>query len=133
MMCLLIAAKQGRKAMKIDIGEAYLNAEMSGEEVILEIDRTLTNIVTKYLPDVIPYIENITVGQALYGCVQSAKLWYEKLTTVLKDMGFVPNHVDPCVLNKIIDRNQCTLAVFVDDIQVLSVLTKPLDWVLGEF
>jgi hypothetical protein len=49
-MALLIAAKEGRKAMKIDIGGAYLNADMTGEEVIMEVDKMLTNIVKRYLP-----------------------------------------------------------------------------------
>ena len=136
MMVLLIAAKEGRKAMKIDIGGAYLNAEMTGEEVIMEVDKMLTSIVKRHLPDIEPYVEDgkllVRLDKALYGCVQSAKLWYEKLTGVLKNMGFVPNPVDPCIMNKMIDGKQCTLSIFVDDILALSVDTKTLEWLLAE-
>jgi hypothetical protein len=136
LMVLLIAAKEGRKAMKIDIGGAYLNAEMTGEEVIMEMDKMLTSIVKRYLPEIEPYVEEgkllVRLDKALYGCVQSAKLWYEKLTGVLKNMGFVPNPVDPCIMNKMADGKQCTISIFVDDILALSVDTKTLEWLLAE-
>lgn len=50
-------------------------------------------------------------------------------------MGFPPNPVDPCVLNKTIDGKQCTLSVFVDDILALSMIffdKKAVNQVLGE-
>ena len=136
LMTLLIAAKEGRKAMKIDIGGAYLNAEMTGEEVIMEVDKMLTRMVQRYLPETEPYVENgkllVRLDKALYGCIQSAKLWHEKLTGVLKNIGFVPNPVDPCIMNKTVNGKQCTLAIFVDDILALSVDTDTLEWVLAE-
>ena len=51
---------------------------------------------------------------------------------MLKNIGFVPNAVDPCIMNKTIDGKQCTLSIFVDDILVLSVDTKALEWLLAE-
>jgi hypothetical protein len=136
LMVLLVAAKEGRNAMKIDIGGAYLNADMTGEEVIMEVDKMLTSIVKRYLPEIEPYVEDgkllVRLDKALYGCVHSAKLWYEKLTGVLKNIGFVPNPVDPCIMNKVIDGKQCTLSIFVDDILALSVDTKTLEWLLAE-
>lgn len=96
----------------------------------------MTNIVKRYLPEIEPYVENgkllVRLDKALYGCVQSAKLWYEKLTGVLKNIGFIPNPVDPCIMNKMIDGKQCTLSIFVDDILALSVDTKTLEWLLAE-
>ena len=77
-MCLYIAARQRRKAAKVDITGAYLNAPMTGEEVIMELDRTLTEIISKYLPELKSYESNgkllVRLDRALYGCVQSAKL-----------------------------------------------------------
>ena len=136
LMCLLIGAKEGRKAMKIDIGGAYLNAEMTGEEVLMELDVTLADIVCKFLPDLLPYSDNgkliVRLDKALYGCVQSAKLWYQKLTNTLKGIGFVPNAVDHCVMNKTIDGRQLTVAIYVDDILALSVCEDDLNWLNEE-
>jgi hypothetical protein len=132
MMTLLIAATENRNAMKIDIGGAYLNAEMTGEEVLMELDRTLSNIVKRILPEVEQFVENgklvVRLDRALYGCVQSAKLWFEKLTDILKGMGFVPNEVDPCVMNLMRNGKQLTLAIYVDDILALSENAEDLEW-----
>ena len=38
MMCLAIAAKEKRHIATVAIGGAYLNAEMTGEEVIMELE-----------------------------------------------------------------------------------------------
>ena len=53
--------------------------------------------------------------KAIYGCVNSALLWYEMFSTRLKDMGFVLNPYDPCIANCMIDEKQCTVAWYVDD------------------
>ena len=42
-------------------------------------------------------------------------------TSVLKDMGFVLNPVDPCVANKDINGKQCTICWYVDDNKVSHV------------
>ena len=134
LMCLYIAAREGRHVAKIDIGGAYLNADMKGEEVIMELDRTLTEIISKYLPELKPYESNgkllVRLDKALYGCVQSAKLWYELLTSELSEMGFKPNDIDPCVMNKFINGKQCTLVIYVDDILILSERNEDIEWVL---
>ena len=39
--------------------------------------------------------------KALYGCKQSAKLWYKKLSGTLGHLGYVANDVEPCVFNKL--------------------------------
>jgi hypothetical protein len=59
--------------------------------------------------------------KALYGCVQSALLWYNLLTGTLEGMGFKLNTYDPCVANSIIHGKQCTIAWFVDDNKISHV------------
>ena len=125
MMCLAIAAKEGRHIGTMDIGGAYLNAEMSGEEVIMELEPMLTTILKKVAPEVSPYVDEtgkllVRLDKALYGCIQSAKLWYNTLTGYLKSLGFEHNAVDPCVMNKVAGGRKCTVVIFVDDILVMS-------------
>ena len=50
----------------------------------------------------------------------------------MKNIGFVPNPVDQCIMNKTVNGKQCTLAIFVDDILALSVDTDTLEWLLAE-
>jgi hypothetical protein len=59
--------------------------------------------------------------KALYGCVQSALLWYNLFTGTLEGMGFKLNPYDPCVANLMIHKKQCTVAWFVDDNKILHV------------
>lgn len=125
-MCLVIAAVGRRKAATMDIGGAYLNAVMTGEEVIMELDKMLTSILAKVAPEVKPYVDEkgrllCKLDRAVYGCVQSAKLWYCTLTDYMKGMGFVENEIDKCVLNRK-DKNgkECTVVLYVDDLLVLA-------------
>ena len=126
LMCLAVAASEKRKVCVVDIGGAYLNADREsaeGEEVIMELEPMLVSILAKVAPEVKPYVDEkgrllVKLTKAMYGTLDAAKIWYEKLTGVLLDMGFVPNKVDPCVLNKTINGQQCTIMVYVDDLLV---------------
>jgi hypothetical protein len=92
MTMLVVAAKERRHVMKIDIGGAYLNAEMVGESVIMEINKEVTGIIKEVLPEIAPFVRDgkllVKLKKALYGCIQSAKLWYLKLQSVLEKLGF---------------------------------------------
>ena len=56
--------------------------------------------------------------KALYGCIESALLWYECFSSKLKGMGFKINAYDNCIANKMIDSHQCTITWYVDDVKV---------------
>jgi hypothetical protein len=123
MMLLTIASIERRSVAVLDIGMAYVNADMTGEEVFVELDPFITRFLKKYKPELKPFVgENgklvCKLNKALYGCVQSAKLWYECLCKFLEEQGFVKNEADSCVFNKIIDGQQVTAAVFVDDLLI---------------
>ena len=61
------------------------------------------------------------LDKALYGCVESAALWYENLRASFSDLGYAPNMYDVCVFNR---RNQhgvqCTVAIHVNDLLITS-------------
>jgi hypothetical protein len=126
LMCLTMAAKEKRKVCAIDIGGAYLNADRvceEGDEIVMELEPMLVAILAKHEPQIKPYIDEkgrvlVTLSKAMYGTLDAAKIWYEKLTGVLHDMGFVSNKVDHCVLNKTVNGKQCTIMLYVDDLLV---------------
>ena len=62
------------------------------------------------------------LNKALYGCVESAALWYEDLSRTMRSLGYETNAVDVCVFNAR-DKNgvQCTATVHVDDLFISSV------------
>jgi hypothetical protein len=146
MMVLAVAALQRRKVGAIDIGGAYLNAERdpSGEEVIMELEPMLVSILAKVAPEIKPYTDRsgkllVKLDKAMYGTLDAAKIWYDKLTGALRDMGFDHNDVDPCVMNKMFNGKQCTLVVYVDDLliscedgDVLTSVTEELKRRFGD-
>ena len=112
---------ESRKFMSFDISQAYLNADMK-DEVLMTLDPAMTKILLEQdksgqFKDKVSN-ERVTVklNKALYGCIQSAKLWYNHLSDYLRTIGFSPNPVDPCVFNRMTrNQKQTTLAIHVDD------------------
>ena len=131
MMTLIIDAMEARDVAIADIKGAYLHAEMK-DFVLLKMTgesvQTLCKVNPKYKAFVttengkeVIYLELL---KALYGCVQSALLWYELYVTTLKDLGFELNPYDMCVANKMIDGKQCTIGFWVDDNKISHVDPK---------
>ena len=126
LMMLAIAASERRHMVAIDIGNAYLEADMSGEEVLMELDPFCVRLLLKIAPQLLPYVDSrgkmvCRLDKALYGCVQSAKLWYGKMKQTLLNLGFIQNDYDQCVFNKIIKGKQITVGLYVDDLLVTCV------------
>ena len=51
----------------------------------------------------------VRLNKALYGCIESTKLWYEEIAGTLRSTGFTANPRDLCVFNKSIKENQFTI------------------------
>jgi len=124
-MCMLaIAAKERRSLSTIDIGSAYLNAEMDAN-VVMMLDAPLAAILVAIWPELSNYLDDkgrayMRLKKALYGCIESAKLWYDELKRTLESWGYVANNEDKCVFNRTVDGLQSTLLLHVDDILCLS-------------
>lgn len=137
MMLLQIAASRNQHAAVIDVTAAYLEAEMTGEEVFMEADPLITKLILKMDPNLKPFVDEkgkmvFKLDKAVYGCVQSALLWYEKLSSVLEEMGFSKNATDPCVFNRGEGNDKLSLGVFVDDMIALCSNTQELDRLVRE-
>ena len=121
---LCVAVKEGRLGSTHDIGAAFLNAKMTGEEVFVTLDRIMTKMLVMIKPEYAVFVNNkgelvAKLDKALYGCVQSARLWYDLLVKVLTEDGYVINEQDVCVLNKIVNGKQSTVLIHVDDLLCL--------------
>ena len=130
-----IAAKEGRKVKTVDIPGAYLNADMSGEEVYMSINPDEAEILVMLKPEYRQYLRTdgsmvVKLNKALYGCIESAKLWYEELKNTLVSIGYIINPKDICVFNKVVNGVQCTITLHVDDLMITSVNELLIDEVL---
>jgi Reverse transcriptase (RNA-dependent DNA polymerase) len=63
----------------------------------------------------------VRLVKAIYGCIQSALMWYQLFYLHLKEIGFKLNPYNPCVANKEINSKQCTIAWYVDDTKISHV------------
>ena len=122
-----IAAHENRRATVIDIGGAFLNANMGTEVIVhMRLDPTMSGILIKLDRTYSKYRDGkgsivVRLEKALYGCVESAALWYNNLSASLLDAGYEKNEYEICVYNKRDASGvQCTVAVHVDDLIVTS-------------
>ena len=125
LLCLIaLFASEGRQVSTIDIGSAYLNCDID-VAVTMMLDIPLAKIVCKVWPEMKAALDAkgrayVRLKKALYGCVQSSKLWYERLKAELLNIGYVMSPLDQCVFNKMYGKLQSTLLVHVDDILCAS-------------
>ena len=52
--------------------------------------------------------------KTIYGMIDSALIWYELYTSVLKDIGFYLNPYDMCMGKKYIHGKQCTIVWYTE-------------------
>jgi len=135
-----IAASENRAVATVDFPGAYLNSDMpsDGKPVFMLMDKYTTAVLTKLEPSYQKFVKQdgtcvVQVMKGLYGLIESAKLWYDKLTHMLKGLGFVQNKYDPCVLNRY-DKNgkQTTLTIHVDDVFISAPTEEHIDELLIE-
>ena len=68
--------------------------------------------------------------RALYGCIESAMLWYSLYKETLEGEGYELNPYDFCIANKEINKKQSTIAWYVDDNKASHVDPKVVDKLL---
>ena len=128
-----IAAYEKRKGAVVDIRGAFLNADMNtGVDVYMRLDRTMSKMMIKLDDSYEKFADDrgcivVKLDKALYGCVESAALWYENLSSTLKSLGYERNAYELCVYNKVSNGAQCTAALHVDDLIITSVSQGMID------
>jgi hypothetical protein len=144
MVSIIVDAFERRDVATADIAGAYLKAYMK-DYTIMKFSGPSVDILCSMKPEYARYviIENgvkviyVRLVKAIYGCVQSALLWYKVFHSYLKEIGFELNPYDPCVANKVIDGKQCTIAWYVDDTKIShvnsSVVTDIIEQIESRF
>ena len=122
-MIAAIAAQENRHVITVDIPAAYLNAWMksTGVKVHMRINKSLSKMLVKLDLSLSEYIGDngeliVCLDKALYGCIESAKLWYDHLSESLLSIGFANNPHEPCLYNKSPNGIQVSIISHVDDL-----------------
>ena len=130
-----IAAAEGRRVMVIDIGGAFVNVDIkvTGIPVFVRLDKVMTKFLLELDESYSKFVNAdgtcvLELDKALYGTLETAKLWFDTITAKFKADGFIANPYDPCVYNKMLScGHQVTITFHVDDLLVTCELESGLD------
>jgi hypothetical protein len=118
-----IDARENREVVTINIPGAFLHAT-NDDYVVMCMNGTLAELMAKTDPKLNrKYLTDkkgkkvlyLRIQKALYGMIKSALLFYRKLISELKGMGFKVNPYDPCIANKMKNGSQMMVRWHVDD------------------
>jgi hypothetical protein len=128
-----VAAVERRHVMKFDVPGAYLNTDIE-KELYLIIDPTMAKIIISIDKSFEIGLRNdnsmvVRLMKGQYGCVESAKLWYQHIKQTLEDCGFIMNPIDGSVFNCYRNNFQITIAIHVDDGLITSESTDNINWI----
>ena len=133
-----LAARERHKVRSCDIGAAYLKAKIL-EEVFMYLDPKMSALLCIMKLEWTPLLDTkgrltVRLLRALYGCIESGKLWHDALSEFLESIGYVRNPHDICVFNKWHKdiQKQSTAIVHVDDLMITCESDGPLDWIMAE-
>ena len=150
LMIMFAEAAAERKVIRsMDIEGAYLECKMpymkdngevdadsTEEKIYMNIPKELVKYVTTRMPKYKDCVLKdgsmvVLLTKALYGCVISGKLWYDKLCQVLIGCGYTISTMDPCEFMKNIKNEWCKIGFFGDDLLVMhtndSVVLAEID------
>ena len=92
----------------------------------MRLDKVLAAVMIKLDPSYQQFLQEdgsiiVKLNKALYGCIESAKLWYGVLETNLNKYGMTANPKESCVFNMPTrSGDQLTIIVYVDNLMMTS-------------
>lgn len=125
LMAAAVAAHRGDKVMTLDHKAAYLNAEMVGHVVEMTLGKEIASLLCSVAPNHTRFLRKdgtmiVKLRKALYGCIESAVLWYKELSTTLIRIGFTKNPYDDCSFVRKTSKGFDSILVYVDDLLLTS-------------
>ena len=88
-----LAAKSNSFVMTLDHKGAYLNADIEGPPVVMLLDAGVVAVLCKMDSKYNKFVRKdgkivVRLKKALYGCIQSAVLWYKELSSTIISIFF---------------------------------------------
>lgn len=123
-LALAIAAKRKMHKRVLDIGGAYLNADLV-DEVFMRLNRELAQYMVEIDPDYAECVLDdgtmvVELKKALYGLRVAGLRWALLLSEKIVKMGYKKSEMDPCMYVRTDkDGKMSYILVYVDDLLVL--------------
>jgi Reverse transcriptase (RNA-dependent DNA polymerase) len=97
------------KSKVVDIKTAFFHGDLK-ETFYMEIPKGMEASVD----------ECLILNKTIYGLVQSAREFYSKLVSALKDCGFQGSLLDPCLWIKHFNQGIVIIAIYVNDCLIIG-------------
>ena len=122
--CIAIATERNMEMSTGDVETAYLKAD-NYDNQLMRIGPKETIYFIEAYPELRKYVDNkgtliVRIKKALYGLLQSARLWYLHLSASLMKLGYTPTLEDKCVFKKNIKGKLSFILVHVDDLLMMT-------------
>jgi hypothetical protein len=134
-----VAATKGNNLAVMDVPGAYLHAPMQDMRLGSEPDTPryvkVTGLLARLFVRLVPSWDEflsedgilvLKLNKALYGLVESARLWNIEIRGTLEGAGFTQSAQDPCLF--IHQSKGITLVIYVDDFLLSYRKEKDLYW-----
>ena len=123
-LIISLAANYDWEMHHMDVKSAYLNGDLE-EEIYME------------QPEGVPRVKGkedwvCSLRKALYGLKQAGRTWHEKIDSTFKARGFTPLQSDQCVYIKRSSTSIVIIALYVDDIILVSSDVAELNTLKGQ-
>jgi hypothetical protein len=121
-MVMFLAELNNLELWATDVGNAYLEA-FTNEKLYVEAGPELGNHRLGHI---------LVIKKALYGLRTSGARWHDRLSDVLRDLGFTPCKAEPDVWMRRNGERYEYIAVYVDDLAMAMVNPKEFIHLLEE-
>ena len=110
LLIYVIDTMQQRDVATVDISGAFMQSDIEGDNVHVKLEEKMAELFVKLDPKLYrKYIHDkngrtvmyAKLKKAIYGTLQAAMLFWNKLSGCLEEWGFTINPYDLCVANKI--------------------------------
>ena len=135
---IALAAMKKKSVYSFDIGQAFLNSEMSEKEVFIRLTADVAKIMTDINEEYRQFVNEdgtmiVQLNKALYGIVEAPRLWYDTFCAFLIRQGFKRSELDSCYFFKRMPSGELVdLSVHVDDGLMTSTNQVEMDRLLSE-
>jgi Reverse transcriptase (RNA-dependent DNA polymerase)/gag-polypeptide of LTR copia-type/Integrase core domain/GAG-pre-integrase domain len=114
---LALAAYHDLEIHQMDVKTAFLNGDLDVDIYM----RQPEGFVIKGKESLV-----CKLNKSLYGLKQASRAWYQKIDTVLHSLGFIPSQADHCIYHLYEKGLIMYIALYVDDLLLLSNSLKRL-------
>jgi hypothetical protein len=123
-----LAARDGLVVTTADITGAYLNAPMPTDKPVnMRLDMNIASILCELKPEFKAHLSSrgmiVRLEKALYGCLDSGRLWYEEISGTLIKNKYVRSSYDKCIFMK----EDTYVVLYVDDLFIASKTQSQAD------